>query len=146
MYQYNNHNLDFKMAWKKTSHQYSEKTKDSAGIPGPWGVTGLTVSSSFGPNFPHRTCHRQCSEHCYTSLFSDGVTNYTWLSTCLGPSRPARKGQISLVPRNLEAGRERKKKSVWFVWLVDRIFRAWEWGKREQIHDLLSRREWLLAL
>lgn len=95
------------------SHQYSEKTKDSAGTPGPWGC--LTVSSSFGPNFPYRTCHRQCSVHCYPYLFSYGITNYTWL--CLGPSRPARKGEISLVPRNLEVGRERKK-SVWSNWFT----------------------------
>lgn len=116
MYQYNNHNLDLKITLKKMSHQYTEKTKDSAGIPGPWGC--LIVSSSFGPNFPHRTCHRQCSVHCYPYLFSDGITNYTWLSTCLGPSRPARKGEISPVPRNLEVGRERKNQfdlSNWFT-------------------------------
>jgi len=49
-----------------------------------------------------------------------------WLAGCLGPSRPRRKGVTGLAPRNLEAGREGKKKPVWFVYFVHRTFRAWQ--------------------
>jgi len=54
----------------------------------------------------------------------DGVVTTATLAGCLGPSRPVSQGVISLVPGNLEAGREGKKKSVWFVYLVHRTFRA----------------------
>ena len=57
-------------------------------------------------------------------MFCDGVINNTWLAGCLGPSRPVRKVVIGLALRNLEASREGKKKSVWFVYLVHRTFRA----------------------
>lgn len=67
---------------------------------------------------------------------------------CLGPSRLVRRGTVSLAPRNLEAGREGRggDKSVWFVCLVHRTFRAWSWGETGLISDQLSCKEWLFAL
>ena len=46
---------------------------------------------------------------------------------------------VSLAPRSLQAGREGKKKCVWFVCLVLRTFRGC-------VRDPLGHREWLLAL
>ena len=66
----------------------------------------------------------QCSGCCYASLFCEGVITITWWAGSLGPSRLARKGAIGLAPGSLEADREGKKKSVWFVYLVHRTFRA----------------------
>lgn len=85
----------------------------------PWPLGVSHCQQQFWSKFPHKNCHRQCSVHCYTSLFSDGVINYTWLPMCLGPSRPARKGEISLVPRNLEAvGRGRRNRSDLSNWFT----------------------------
>lgn len=46
----------------------------------------------------------------------DGLISSTGLAGSLGPSRPARKGGISLKPRNLEASSEGKKKHLWLTW------------------------------
>lgn len=55
------------------------------------------------------------------------------------------KGVIRLEPGSLEADREGKKTSVWFVCLVRRTFRAWLWGKGNE-YMTCSVTEWLFAL
>lgn len=83
---------------------------------------------------------------CYACLLCDRIIATTRLARYPGPSRLVRKGVISLAPRHFEASRKVKKKPVWFVYLVHRIYRASQRGEREQIQDQLGHRGWWFAL
>lgn len=126
--------------------QSSEEADNDGGIPDH--QVSLSYSS-FGPSYslglvPAWFCG-QCTWCCYISLFCHCIINTTCLAGCLEHLRQINRGVVSLVPRNLEASRERKGKSVWFVCLVHRTLKTWQWGERE-IYNPFDHKEWLFAL
>lgn len=89
-------------------------------------------SSCSNPDSPLRTSNSLILRSVLWLLLHFAVLwqgHYHHQAECLGTSRQVRKGVISLASRNLEASREGKKKSVWFVYLVPRTFRDWKWRK-----------------